>query len=134
MGEAKKKFSSDTPALSLSTTEFDRPTVSIDVGEGPNGYLMRAEDELSVAMVRRLRDLSKISQDPEEELESKAEAIENAVDCIMVDFPVEIRDQLTIRQLGRIVETFTELVGDDKSASEVGPQAVEAPADESPTD
>jgi hypothetical protein len=92
-------------ALTLSTTDFDRPTVVID-GEP---YQMRAEDELSVAMIRRLTALGEDLRAEGAELEHKAEAIAASVDVVMVDFPAEVRDKLTIRQQSKIIEVFSEL-------------------------
>lgn len=99
--------------LTLSTTDFDRPSVTID-GES---YQMRAAEELSVPMIRRLTDLSKRISEQKEEVELMAEAVAESVSVVMVDLPDEVRDKLTIRQQGKIVETFSGLVADDNAAS-----------------
>lgn len=111
-----------TPALSLSSTEFDRPVIEID-GES---YEMRASDELSAPMMRRMIEIGKRIEgaqevpDAESRVDAMAESIMQAVDTVMVDLPAEVRDRLTIRQHSRIVETFTKLASDEKPASSTG--------------
>lgn len=81
--------------LSLSTTEFDRPIITIDGAE----YKMRAPEELTVAMQKRL----------EKAAEGDDAELANQVRIIMADeIPAETLDKLGLVQLGAILRVFTQ--------------------------
>lgn len=105
--------------LKLSTTEFDRPTIEID----GDSYEMRAPDELGVEMMISLQELGEKITENKENIEKMARHVAESVDVVMVALPTDVRDKLTVRQQGRIISTFTNLVGDDNSASQAPDQA-----------
>ncbi len=113
-----------TTVLTLSTTEFDRPKVSID----GRIYEMRSPDEMGVAMMRSMNELAariKRASDPEippadgqaDKLDDLALGTSDGVRQVMVDLPDEVLGKLTIRQQSRIILAFGQLARDDKPAS-----------------
>lgn len=82
--------------LSLSTTEFNRPIITIDGTE----YKMRAPEELTVAMQKRLEEASSSEDET---------ALIGQVRVVMADpIPDEVFEKLGIVQLGAILRVFTE--------------------------
>lgn len=100
--------------LSLSTTEFDRPTVAID-GES---YEMRAPEEMSVALLRAmqetLEDLDNV--DEGSDIEDVASAIGKQLEIVMPDLPGDVKEKLTFGQQKLILETFRALSADGSRA------------------
>lgn len=81
--------------LTLSTTEFNRPVISIDGAD----YQMRAPEELTVAMQKRLEAA---------QTEDDASLVEQ-VKIVMADpIPDETLDKLGLVQLGAILRVFTQ--------------------------
>ena len=95
--------------LTLSTTEFVRPVVSIDGEE----YQMRAPEELTVAMQR---DISKtVTQDTESDediFETQDGSLAMKVRVVMVGMPDEVLAKLSPFQKGQILRVFTQRVTD----------------------
>lgn len=107
------------PILQLSTTEFDRPIVVID-GER---YEMRSPDEMSISMIREMSALGvrlrsfQGADGEERDYDDLEAATKGSVDLVMVDLPDDVRDVLTVNQLGSIVRTFTQLAKGGLEAS-----------------
>lgn len=81
--------------LTLSTTEFDRPIITIDGTD----YQLRAPEELTIPMQKRLEAASS---------EDDASLVEQ-VKIVMADpIPDETLDKLGLVQLGAILRVFTQ--------------------------
>lgn len=105
--------------LSLSTTEFNRPTVLID----DVSYEMRSPDEMSVEMIKLMEALGERMthfQDAERgdrDYDDLAAAAAESVRIVMVDIPEEVVERLPLGMQGKISKAFMQLVADDKAAS-----------------
>jgi hypothetical protein len=104
-------------ALTLSTTDFDRPLVSID----GKMYAMRSPDELSAELARAARQL-KVDWDKVDETEdlnlweSELNRITaRAVAIAMVDLPDEVMEKLTLGIRRKITEYFFDSVRGEES-------------------
>lgn len=99
-------------ALSLSTTEFDRPVVLIDGNE----YEMRSPDELSTAMMRELvgvqkqMEHAKDAKDADAQVDELEAGIRSGVALVMPGLPEEIHAKLTFGHQSKIVNTFLALM------------------------
>lgn len=99
-------------ALSLSTTEFERPVVLIDGEE----YEMRSPDELSTAMMRELVGVQKQiehaseAEDVDAQVDELEGAIRGGVNLVMPGLPDEIHSKLTFGHQSKIVNTFLALM------------------------
>src|SRR5690606_27340038 len=81
--------------LTLSTTEFDRPIITIDGTD----YQLRAPEELTIPMQKRLEAAAS---------EDDASLVEQ-VKIVMADpIPDETLDKLGLVQLGAILRVFTQ--------------------------
>ena len=81
--------------LTLSTTEFDRPTIEID----GTAYQMRAPEELTVTMQKRLEAAS---------TEDDTSLVEQVRVVMADEIPAETLDKLGLVQLGAILRVFTQ--------------------------
>lgn len=112
MAESKKRA-----ALTVSTTDFDRPLVAID-GEM---YEMRSPDELSAELARAARQLKKDWDEIEEtdDLDLWEEALNRitkaALAIAMVDLPDEVQEKLKLGQRKKITEYFFACVRGEES-------------------
>ncbi len=105
--------------LTLSTVDFDRPTVIID----EVAYEMRSPDEMSIEMIKRMEALGvrmtsfQDSERGERDYDDLAAAAAESVQIVMVDIPPEVVDSLPLGMQGKISKAFMQLVADDKAAS-----------------
>lgn len=111
--------------LALSTTEFDRPFLTVD-GEH---YDMRAPDEVTVAMqmeIKEIVDAATASGEVDNPQLNDA-TLNKQVRVLMVDMPDEVVARLTPVQKLKILRAFFTLFGEetridlDASASQPSP-------------
>lgn len=130
-----------TSILNLSTTDFDRPVVTID-GER---YGLRPPEEMTVpdlkcqyALARRIRICfteneageRQIKDDlSDEQLDALFDAAPQMVKILLQDLPDEVVDRMPIGMCNEILNKHTELFG--KAAGEEKSPAAQTP---SPTD
>lgn len=107
---ASSKNKSDAPLLNLSTTDFERPVVVID----DVSYEMRAPEEMSRSMRRKLQDtvhrLDVAAPETTEAAEAIFDAIEEAVQICMVDLPDEVLAKLPIVYQERLILSFLDVL------------------------
>ena len=96
--------------LNLSTTEFDRPTITID----GDTFEMRAPEELSIKRVRRMSEIAEsLKNTDDQDIDGVAAGVSDQLDMVMVDLPDDVKESLTLGQQAKILKAFTRLAKDD---------------------
>lgn len=99
----------NSPAIQLSTKDWNRPLVEID---GDPYYMIdplelrRDTMKQMMAVANRLQDIDT------NDIDTMADALEESVGVIMIDLPDEVRDKLTLMQQSKIVKVFFDLQAD----------------------
>jgi hypothetical protein len=109
--------------LTLDTLEPDRDFIEID----KKSYSLRAQDELSLTEIARIRRMSQkvidkgLNADSTEEDMAEIEGFANQVlSLIVVELPDDIRDKLKTPQKFQIVQAFTAAASSRRAGTKAG--------------